>query len=412
MRKHVRKILSAQRDLLSPAAIGAVEAAVGELQKAVGAGADDKALTGQMTNLENTANKWLKPYPNAAIRENIEVLLVALAVALGIRTFFLQPFKIPTGSMQPTLFGVTPSPRSPQARNQPDLVIPGRVARFFDYWINGNSYFDIVAPEEGRLEAVRAPQHLLLFNLKQDYKFNEKWHTIWFPPDDLFQRAGYEVNPYESAPDQSRNVVYSVNARPGDPNPPIKAGDPIIRLKVVAGDHLLVDRLSYNFRHPARGEIVVFETKGIPEEMRERYNIPADEFYIKRLVALGGEHVQIGDDFHLIINGVRLDTNTPHFENVYNFDPKQQPRESHYTGHYKGYFRGEGYQQGQDLSPMFTEAPGGVYTVRPDHYMVMGDNTLNSLDSRVWGDFPETNVIGKYFFVYWPISTRFGCNVR
>jgi len=36
--------------------------------------------------------------------------LVALAVAMGIRTFFLQPFKIPTGSMQPTLFGVTSFP--------------------------------------------------------------------------------------------------------------------------------------------------------------------------------------------------------------------------------------------------------------------------------------------------------------
>ncbi len=40
------------------------------------------------------------------IAENVEVLLVALAVAMAIRTFFLQPFKIPTGSMQPTLFGV------------------------------------------------------------------------------------------------------------------------------------------------------------------------------------------------------------------------------------------------------------------------------------------------------------------
>ena len=60
-----------------------------------------------MENLEKAANKWLKPYPNAAWRENVEVLLVALAVAMGIRTFFLQPFKIPTGSMQPTLYGVT-----------------------------------------------------------------------------------------------------------------------------------------------------------------------------------------------------------------------------------------------------------------------------------------------------------------
>ncbi len=63
-----------------------------------------------MAKVEDAANKWLKPYPNAAWRENVEVLLVALAVAMAIRTFFLQPFKIPTGSMQPTLFGVTSEP--------------------------------------------------------------------------------------------------------------------------------------------------------------------------------------------------------------------------------------------------------------------------------------------------------------
>jgi signal peptidase I len=38
----------------------------------------------------------------------------------------------------------------------------------------------------------------------------------------------------------------------------------------------------------------------------------------------------------------------------------------------------------------------------------MGDNTLNSSDSRYWGDFPEEKVIGKSFFVYWPLTERFG----
>jgi signal peptidase I len=296
---------------------------------------------------------------------------------MGIRTFFLQPFKIPTGSMQPTLFGVVPSPGL--AGNQPDLQIPGTLARFFDYWFHGYSYFNIVAPEDGELESVSQPQKALLFNLRQQYVFNHKTYNVGFPVDDLFQRAGYGID--------GVGRVYN--------SPEFKAGEPIVRLKVTAGDHLFVDRLSYNFRRPKRGEIIVFETRGIPD-------LPQDQFYIKRLVALGGEKVQIGRDRHLIIDGKRLDKTTPHFENVYSFDEDKPPRESHFSGHVFD----------SRLAPKFADAPGGIVTVRPEHYMVMGDNTLNSLDSRSWGDFSRTNVIGKYFFVYWPFSERFGWNAR
>src|SRR5262249_24655811 len=102
MRKHVHKLLNHQRDILAQPAIQAIETGISDLRDAVTRRENDQALTKQMESLEQTANKWLKPYPNAAWRENIEVLLVALTVAMGIRTFFLQPFKIPTGSMQPT----------------------------------------------------------------------------------------------------------------------------------------------------------------------------------------------------------------------------------------------------------------------------------------------------------------------
>jgi signal peptidase I len=46
--------------------------------------------------------------------------------------------------------------------------------------------------------------------------------------------------------------------------------------------------------------------------------------------------------------------------------------------------------------------------VATNHLFVMGDNTMNSLDSRFWGDFPAASSIGKSFFVYWPITKRFG----
>src|SRR5262249_18492445 len=119
MRKHVQKLLNHQRDILSLPAIQAIEGGVAELQNAIGRGEDRDSLAKQMESLEQTANKWLKPYPNAAWRENIEVLLVALTVAMGIRTFLLQPFKIPTGSMQPTLFGVTSTPDLGRGSAQP-----------------------------------------------------------------------------------------------------------------------------------------------------------------------------------------------------------------------------------------------------------------------------------------------------
>ncbi len=364
MRKHVQKLLHHQRDILSPQAATALNEAIGSLHKAICDGADRESLEKQMDSLEKAATKWLKPYPNAAWRENIEVLLVALTVAMGIRTFFLQPFKIPTGSMQPTLYGVT----SDSLANQPDLRIPtgwGRVRE----WFEGISYLDIVAENDGPVR-VEPPVRLLIFNIKQTIYIGDQPQTIWFPPDygsqTLDQRAAIQQGQY------------------------VHRGEHIARVRVQSGDHLFVDRLTYNFRPPTRGEIIVFETKGID-------GLPQDQFYIKRLVALGGERIQIGSDRHLLVNGQRLDASTPHFEKVYSFRPADLPRESHYSGHVDGPF----------LAPYFQNKPDGV-TVEKGHYMVMGDNTMNSLDSRAWGDFPATNVIGKSFFVYWPLSDRFG----
>jgi len=386
MRKHVQKLLDHQRDILSPQAVSAVSSATTELQDAIRAGADKEALEKKMESLSKTAEQWLKPYPNASWRENIEVLLVALTVAMGIRTFFLQPFKIPTGSMQPTLFGVTSTPEAFRGRDDSGnasaarFEIPSGWERIRQ-WFAGASYVDVRAKVDGELESIDAPFKILIFNIYQTLTIGGQTHWILFPPDyggsTLRDRAGLSLG-----------TSY-------------KKGEEVVRLKVTSGDHLFVDRVTYNFRAPTRGEIIVFETKGI-------YSLPQDQFYIKRLVALGGEHVQIGDDRHLIINGQRLDSSTPHFEKVYSFDPKQPPRDSQYSGHVNEKVVRTYYPQFPGyLAPHFPN-PSAVYDVRPNYYMVMGDNTMNSLDSRTWGDFPATNVIGRSFFVYWPISDRFG----
>jgi signal peptidase I len=372
LRKHVQKLLNHQRDVLAPQARDAIEGALRDLRSALDSDTGKAALEEQMENLETVANKWLKPYPNAAWRENVEVLLVALTVAMGIRTFFLQPFKIPTGSMQPTLYGVT----SENLKNDPNFKFPTGLEAVRQ-WFEGVSYIHKVAESDGQLTAVDAPVRLLIFNIFQSFVVGGKTYTIWFPPDSgsgtLFDRGGVRLGQF------------------------FNKGEDILKLKVVAGDHLFVDRVSYNFRPPERGEIIVFETKGIPEDRRigPGWNIPPDQFYIKRLVALGDERVRIGEDRHLIINGKRLDAATPHFEKVYSFNPKGPPQESHYSGHVDGHM------------PYLEGHPDGI-VVPKGEVMVMGDNTMNSLDSRYWGSFPQSYVIGKSFFVYWPITDRFG----
>lgn len=368
MRKHLRKLLNEQRDLLGIEAIKAVEMASGKLRKTIVSGGDKEAIQSEMRKLEEVANEKLRPYPNHSWRENIEVLLVAIAVAMGIRTFILQPFKIPTGSMQPTLFGITEQ----NSRNNPDVVFPTGWQKFLESTCGGISYYHLVAPEDGQITRVDPPVKMVLFNLKQSFWFNNVRHTIWFPVDDLFKRAGLENSNHQ-----------------------FQKGEDIMKIRVKSGDHLFVDRMTFNFRKPERGEIIVFKTKGI-----EHPYMNQSQFYIKRLVLLGGETARIGNDRHLVINGRRLDSSTPRFENVYGFTG--EPQDSHYSGHVNG----------PRLAPLFPDERTEV-TVRPDHFMVMGDNTVNSFDSRAWGDFPSGNVIGKSSFIYWPITGgRFGFGYR
>src|SRR6185312_1166922 len=178
MCKHVHKLLQHQRDILSPKAISEVEASMQAAQEATVGKVDNAALEKKMEGLEETANKWIKPYPNAGWRENVEVLLVALAVAMGIRTFFLQPFKIPTASMQPTLFGIT----SKNFLVETNYQRPTGLAAVKD-WFTGASYLSFKAPQDGTFDGVSKPLRLVIFNVKQTLWFNGKPHNFWFVPD-------------------------------------------------------------------------------------------------------------------------------------------------------------------------------------------------------------------------------------
>jgi signal peptidase I len=392
LRKHVLRLARAQSDLLAPQASEKIQAAAATLRDALRTGADATQLQARMKDLEEVANKWLQPYPHRATRENIEVILVAIAVAMAIRTFFLQPMKIPTGSMQPTLYGIT----CENLKDKPGFQVPRGLDWFVQKFFYGTTYYHVVAKCDGAIEAIDAPREAypwvraipglgkLRWFKKQEFRVGNQIHKVNAPPSYLPARPGVP----------SDYLVFHYSGV--DPGHSFRKGDDVIKLKVVAGDHLFVNRMTYNFRHPKRGEIIIFETTGIP-------NLQQDTFYIKRMVAQGGDQVQIGDDQHLILNGNRLDASTPHFEFVYTFNPT--PREYAYFGHLNE-VTGERFNRA-GIAPLF-HSQSNLFQVRPDHYLVMGDNTMNSYDSRYWGDFPREKVIGKSGFVYWPISSRFG----
>ncbi len=376
LRQQVHKLIQHQRDLLAPEKIAAMRTASADLQTAIRSGADRPTIEARMKDLEAVAERSLIPYPRAAWRENTEVFLVAIAVAMAIRTFFLQPMKIPTGSMQPTLFGITHEQRPPEEPK------PNFFRRTIDYWRHGISYHRFVAKNDGNFYWIdQEPRLVLPLVNKQRFRVGDQVYTVWFPGENFRSRPGIESGHH------------------------FRSGEVIMNLKVIAGDHLFVNRMVYNFRRPQRGEIVIFETRGIEPLQRA---LQGDTYYIKRLVALGSEKVRIGNDQHLLINGERLDATTPHFENVYTFGSSYQPNT--YFGHVNQAV-GARFEPARSTAPWFADE-SVERTVRANHYLVMGDNTMNSFDGRYWGDFPREKVIGRASFVYWPVSSRFGWGYR
>jgi signal peptidase I len=370
--KQARKILNHQRDILSPTAVDNVTKAIADTESAIRSGEPPALLADKTDALKASADKWFKPYPSAGLRENIEVFFVVIAVAMAVRTFFLQPFKIPTGSMQPTLYGITVEEMA-----HPPKPLPRLLRRIYEGAVGGTFYHELIAEDDGQIVGISRPIKFLgLFTrheLTVQYRGRsrpEKPLKLWFTPGDALEK----YLDFQNNPSLSR----------------FSKGNPIIRFQETTGDHLFVDRVSYNFRKPARGDIFVFATRGTAIEQQ-------DQFYIKRLVALPGETVSIGDDSHLVIDGRRLDANESGFENVYTIG----------TGF--GQWRYRGHLNGRNMPGVYLFPDANARMVlKSDQYLAMGDNTASSSDSRMWGPVPAKNIIGKSCFVYWPIINRDG----
>lgn len=126
-------------------------------------------------------------------------------------------------------------------------------------------------------------------------------------------------------------------------------------------ERLMVDKLSYRFIEPKRGEIIVFR---FPQDTRSRF--------VKRVIGIPGDHIEIRNHT-VFVNGVALD---------------------------EPYIKGPTYHgiQGPRLEPISS------LVVEPGHVFVMGDNRNNSLDSRshLVGQVPYNLIVGRALFSYWP----------
>jgi signal peptidase I len=142
---------------------------------------------------------------------------------------------------------------------------------------------------------------------------------------------------------------------------PFKIPSGSMRPTLIEGDRILVSKFIYRFRQPQRGDVVVFR---YPEDPKRPF--------IKRLVGVGGDAVELRDG-KIFVNGKPLLDNDIFTSNRY-------------------YNQGPYGQEGHEI-----RVPEGAY-------FVLGDNSLSSHDSRFWGYVPKKLVIGQAMCIFWPLT--------
>lgn len=125
-------------------------------------------------------------------------------------------------------------------------------------------------------------------------------------------------------------------------------------------EYLIIDEFSYRFRQPVRGDIVVF-----------RYPNDPKQFFIKRVIGLPGETVEIAGGRVKIFNN-------------------QSPN---------GFVLEENEYLDQDFT-----ATTRTVTLKSDEFFVMGDNRISSLDSRYFGPVKTSAVVGRVWLRGWPLD--------
>ncbi|MEG2063301.1 MAG: signal peptidase I [Kiritimatiellia bacterium] len=307
-----------------------------------------------LTALNSELTSALPPKKHLWLCENFDIIVSALAVAFCFRAYYYQPFKIPTGSMQPTLYGIHSEPAK-----QPGLF-DQQPLKFLKWCVTGESWKDISVRHGGTVVGFAA-------STTPGYgAIRLSSGEVYELPDDVLMKLR----------DEGRLAL------------PLRAHQTLWRGYVRSGDFLFVNRWIWNFRHPTLGETIVFSTEGIQ-------GLPQDQHYIKRLCGTPGTVVEIKPESNaLYVNG----------------QPALHPsRLREIAEHARPYPGAQPYLGYQIASP----APG--YTLRakfdlqPGEYIAFGDNSGNSLDSRYWGTIPSRNLVGPASFVHWPFtSPRWG----
>lgn len=339
----------------------------------------NKEECARLTSLVEHQCGSLPGFKRNAVVEMVESFFVIMVIFLGLRTYYVQPFRIPTGSMQPSLNGIIVHPVD---------EVPGIARRTWDMLTLGSSYVEATA--ENTKSIIGIDQH-------------PKW--LLFTETTLSFNDGSKVNipsakgaVIEYLKSQGKLIETPNGLRLGS----YKPGETIIRARVDAGDMILVNRMAYHFRKPERGETFVFDTRGINVSMQSPTAMRLTDqqdgtHYIKRLCGLPGDTLQVKSP-HLLVNGAPASEST-----IARVAAGQAP------------FNSEGYvtldYRSQPLAYMTNLGPVHLQkTAAPAmrEYAALGDNTVNSLDSRYWGPVRQFNIIGPASFALWPFTTHWG----
>jgi signal peptidase I len=375
--RHARKYLRYKDDQLSSADRDQITAGMKDLREALWQ-RDRERIHSTADALDKTLHRLTPVTWESHWRENCEVILVAIVVAVGIRSYFLQPFKIPTGSMQPTLNGIVGYPSTaPQ---------PNTLRRIGEFFVRGRNYINVVSRQDNQVLEVQPRKFLFFFTWSRiicDRPVVASAPNIFV---EIFRRIiefaslgcyyiGNEINVY-CPPD---TLSHDFNVFPGRI---FHRDDIIARGAIDTGDQVFVDKFSYNFVKPHRGDVFVFRTNHIPG-IREDPEA-GSPFYIKRLAGLPGDTLRIDPPF-LYVNGKKAEG--------YGF-----ARVMSMKAPYRGYALGHEY----------LSQPDRTFTVPQHGYFALGDNSYNSYDSRYWGVVPEANLVGRGLLVYWPFHPHWG----